>query len=60
MQGFVRSIIDKLYENDLEFLNEFVNMDDQLLMSIKKKESQDKINNPKMLNLIKKFQEFKM
>ncbi len=60
MQGFVRSIIDKLDENDLEVLNEFVNMDDQLLMSIKKKESQDKINNPKMLNLIKKFQEFKM
>ena len=60
MQGFVRSIIDKLDENDLEFLNEFVNMDDQLLMSIKKKESKDKINNPKMLNLIKNFQEFKM
>ena len=36
MQGFVRSIIDKLDENDLEILNEFVNMDDQLLMSIKK------------------------
>ena len=36
MQGFVRSIIDKLDENDLEVLNEFVNMDDQLLMSIKK------------------------
>ena len=36
MQGFVRSIIDKLDENDLETLNEFVNMDDQLLMSIKK------------------------
>ena len=35
-------------------------MDDQLLMSIKKKESQDQINNPEMLNLIKKFQEFKM
>ena len=60
MQGFVRSIIDKLDENDLETLNEFVNMDDQLLMSIKKKESEDKINNPKMLNLIKNFQEFKM
>ena len=60
MQGFVRSIIDKLDENDLEILNEFINMDDQLLMSIKKKESQDKINNPEMLNLIKKFQEFKM
>ena len=60
MQGFVRSIIDKLDENDLEVLNEFVNMDDQLLMSIKKKEAQDEINNPKMLNLIKKFQEFKM
>ena len=27
MQGFVRSIIDKLDENDLEVLNEFVNMD---------------------------------
>ena len=60
MQSFVRSIIDKLDENDLETLNEFVNMDDQLLMSIKKKESQGKINNPDMLDLIKKFQEFKM
>ena len=58
MQGFVRSIIDKLDENDLEVLNEFVNMDDQLLISIKKKESQDKINNPRMHNIIKKFQEF--
>ena len=37
MQGFVRSIIDKIDENDLKVLNEFVNMDDQLLISIKKK-----------------------
>ena len=52
MQGFVRSIIDKLDENDLEILNEFVNMDDQLLMSIKKKESQVKINNPEIQKII--------
>ena len=53
-------IAEKGITCNLEVLNEFVNMDDQLLMSIKKKESQDQINNPEMLNLIKKFQEFKM
>ena len=60
MIGFVKSIIDKLDVDHLNALNEFINMDDEVLISIKKKESQDEINNPEMLNLIKKFQEFKM
>ena len=39
MIGFVKSIIDKLDVDHLSALNEFVNMDDEILISIKKKES---------------------
>ena len=60
MTAFVKSLINDLDENFLNTLDSFVDMDDETLISIKKKEYQDKINNPKMLNLIKKFQEFKM
>ena len=37
MIGFVKSIIDKLDVDHLKALNEFVDMDDQVLISIKKK-----------------------
>ena len=40
MLGFVKSIIDKLDIDHLNGLNEFVNMDDQTLISIKKKNQQ--------------------
>ena len=51
MIGFVKSIIDKLDVDHLKALNEFVNMDDQVLISIKKKESSIKFNN-KFINKI--------
>ena len=56
MQGFVRSIIDKLDENDLEVLNEFVNMDDEVLKNIKKNKSNNRIKDSFIL---KKFCEYK-
>ena len=39
MIDFVKSIIDKLDVDYLNALNEFINMDDELLISIRKKES---------------------
>ena len=51
MIGFVKSIIDKLDVDHLKALNEFVDMDDQVLNSIKKKESSIKFNN-KFINKI--------
>ena len=58
MLGFVKSIIDKLDIDHLNGLNEFVNLDDQTLISIKKKESlinyKDNIN----IKIINEFQKF--
>ena len=51
MIGFVKSIIDKLDVDHLKALNEFVDMDYQVLISIKKKESSTKFNN-KFINKI--------
>ena len=43
MIGFVKSIIHKLDVDHLSALNEFVNMDDETLISIKKKRISDKL-----------------
>ena len=58
MTAFVRSIINNIDENHLETLNDFVNMDDETLKSIKKKESLININNSVMLEIIDKFQKY--
>ena len=58
MIGFVKSIIDKLDVDHLSALNEFVNMDDELLMSIKKKESITNFNNKFVIKIIDDFQKF--
>ena len=58
MIRFVKSIIDKLDVDHLNALNEFVNMDDELLISIKKKESLININNKLIIKIIKDFQKF--
>ena len=58
MTAFVRSIINSLDVNYLETLNDFVNMDDETLKSIKKKESLININNSVMLEIIDKFQKY--
>ena len=53
--NFVKSIIEDLDLNQLKELNELVNLDDEMLIKIKKNTSKSKIN---LSNLIKKFQKF--
>ena len=58
MIGFVKSIIDKLDVDHLIALNEFINMDDEVLISIKKKESLTKFTNNFITKIIDDFQKF--
>ena len=58
MIGFVKSIIDKLDVDHLNALNEFINMDDEVLISIKKKESLIKFTNNFITKIIDDFQKF--
>ena len=58
MTSFVRSIINNIDENYLETLNDFVNMDDETLKSIRNKESLINIDNRVMLEIIDKFQKY--
>ena len=58
MNDFVRSIIDKLSFEQLKSLDEFVNMDDEIIISIKKKESNLKYDNKNFADIIKIFQNF--
>ena len=60
MIGFVNSIINGLNLEQLNELNEFVNMDDETLISIKKKELLINFENSLILNLIENFQNFKI
>ena len=57
MTNFVRSIINDLDINQLKLLDEFVNLDDEVLKSIKNKESSIEINQ-ELFFIIKKFQRF--
>ena len=57
MTNFVRSIINDLDINQLKLLDEFVNLDDEVLKSIKNKESSIEINQ-ELFFIIKKFQNF--
>ena len=56
MTSFVKSVINNIDITQLEDLNYLVNLDDEYLMSIKKKESELNFTN----SLIKKFQNFKI
>ena len=60
MVNFVNSIINDLNLEQLNELNEFVNMDDETLISIKKKELLINFENNSIFNLIENFQNFKM
>ena len=60
MTNFVNSIINDLNLEQLNELNQFVNMDDETLISIKKKESLINFENNSIFNLIENFQNFKM
>ena len=58
MTAFVKSLINDLDENYLKTLDSFVNMDDETLISLKKKESKSKFKDEKMLYIIDNFQKF--
>ena len=59
MTAFVKSLINDLDENFLNTLDSFVDMDDETLISIKKKESLINYKDEKILLIIDKFQKFK-
>ena len=59
MTAFVKSLINDLDENFLKTLDSFVDMDDETLISIKKKESLIDYKDEKILQIIDKFQKFK-
>ena len=58
MIAFVKSLINDLDESYLKPLDVFVNMDDEILISLKKKESQNDYKDERMLHIIDKFQKF--
>ena len=58
MTTFVNSLINELDENYLKVLDLFVNLDDESLISLKKKESPTNYKDKKMLQIIQKFQNF--
>ena len=59
MTAFVKSLINDLDENFLKTLDSFVDMDDETLISIKKKKSLIDYKDEKILHIIDKFQKFK-
>ncbi len=59
MTAFVKSLINDLDENFLKTLDTFVDMDDETLISIKKKELLIDYKDEKILHIIDKFQKFK-
>ena len=58
MLSFVRNIINSLSIEELEALNDFVNLDDELLISIKKKESLLNFSDKNFLNIVSEFENF--
>ena len=58
MTAFVKSFIDELNEDTLKLLDTFVNMDDEILISFKKKESLDNIKDKNLLDIIDRFKKF--
>ncbi len=58
MTAFVKSFIDELDQDLLKVLDSFVNMDDETLISFKKKESLDNIKDKNLLNIIDRFKKF--
>ena len=58
MTAFVKSLINDLDESYLKTLDSFINMDDETLISLKKKESKNEYKDERMLHIIDKFQKF--
>ena len=60
MLSFVDNILEDIGDISLKILDEFVNLDDEQLMSIKKKQTSEQYKNHEMKNIIEKFQKFKL
>ncbi len=58
MISFVKSIINEINSNSLNILDEFVNMNDETLVSIKNKDSLLNISNPIMVDIVDRFPKF--
>ena len=58
MIAFAKSLIDELDENYLKTLDSFVNIGDEELISLKKKESSINYSDKKLLYIIDRFQKF--
>ena len=58
--AFVKTILNEINDNSLLTLDEFVNMNDETLISVKNKESLIKTNDPLMMDIFDKFQRFKL
>ena len=57
MTSFVKSIINELDYNQLIQLDKFINLDDEILKSLKNKEIKDKIDED-LINILQKFEKF--
>ena len=57
MTNFVKSIINELDYNQLIQLDKFINLDDEILKSLKNKELKHKINED-LIYILKKFEKF--
>ena len=60
MISFVNSIIHELNLEQLNYLNNFVNMDDKILMSIRNHESLINFDDPSLFKLVEDFKKFKI
>ena len=58
MIAFVKSLIDELDFEYLKILDAFVNMDDETLISFKKKEVLINFEDKKMLDIVSRFQNY--
>ncbi len=57
MTSFVKSIINELDYNQLIQLDKFINLDDEILKSLKRKELKHQINED-LIYILKKFEKF--
>ncbi len=57
MTNFVKSIINELDYNQLIQLDKFINLDDEILKSLKNKELKHKIDED-LINILQKFEKF--
>ena len=57
MTNFVKSIINELDYNELIHLDKFINLDDEILKSLKNKELKHQIDED-LINILQKFEKF--